>query len=346
VPDVGPFRALDDELVKVGRGCVSAKARLLAENIRHQFCMRRKGTMAAVYQAGETEVITPTRYGTKPHEWRYPPGYNTRWIRVSVLTLGATTSSTKTDESRLNASTTTDAGGDFAHVAFAAAPTTTLSAQVLLPFTKILQVDAIFDGGASEDVIVTQGGDSARTLVRILAVVIEEMPAPSIDTTVDTWALPETQWTPGTDIIDTEYDDLPVAMQTLRRQHKKVLFSLNKECITTSTAFVDLVAGRDGGGGVLRFDIATSVNRPETSGVAVTCRVFAEDTVATNGTVRFAFSGGNIDVINITNTGPAWYGATGTIAELTDTLSIQGDQAAAGTLTVYAVEVLEDAEAA
>lgn len=347
--DIVPFRALDTELVKVGRGCVSAKARLLAENLRHQFCWRRKCGMAAVYQAGETEVVTPTRYtgGSTPYVWRYPPGYNTRWVRVSVLTLGATTPSpwTDTDRSRLTTSTSTDAGGDFGFASVAANPTTTLSAQNLQADRKILQVDAIFDGGASEDVTVDQGGDLARTLVRVLAVVVEEMPVPSIDVTVDTWALPETQWTPGTDIIDTEYDDLPVAMQTLRMRHKKVLWSLGKEIITTRTDQHDAIAGRDGAGGILRYDIETSVNLPETSGVSVTCRVLAEDSAVNNGQVKFVFSGGTLTINNVTTGGPAWYGVTGTIAELTDTLSFQLDQTGAGTLTIYQAEVLEDEDA-
>lgn len=336
--EVGPFRALDDELVKVGRACVSAKARLVAEDITHQLCWRRKGTMAACYQVDEGEVSTPTRYGTIPHVWRYTAGYNTRWLRVQVLTLGATTTSTKTDESRLAASTSTEAASDFAHVAFAAAPTSTLAPLDLQRHVHPMMA-VTPDGG--EDVTVTQGGDSARTLVRVLSVAVEEMPVPTVDPTVDTWALLDAQWTPGTDIIDTEYDDLPLAAQTLRQKHKKVLWTLGKEMRITNTAFVDLVAGRDGLGGILRYDLDTSVNRPETSGTAVTCRVYAEDTVATNGTVRFAFSGGNVDVVNITNTGPAWYSATGTIAKGAETLSIQGKNTAAGTLTVYAAEVIE-----
>ncbi len=345
--DVLPFRALDDELVKVGRGCISPKARLLAENIRHQFCHRRKGTMAAVYQCGETEVVTPTRHaaGSWEHEWRYLTGYNTRWVRVQVLTLGATSPTpwVATDESRLSCQTSTDAGGDFGHATVHAAPTTTLSTQALLHDSKILEVTE----NSLEDVTVKQGADLASTLVRILAVVVEEMPVPTVDAAVDTWALPETQWTPGTDIIDTEYDDIPIAMQTLRRHHKKLLWSLGKEVITTRTDQHDAIAGRDGSGNIHRFDLDTSVNRPQTTGTAVTVRVLAEDSVVNNGQVRFVFSGSTLSITNITTGGPAWYVLTGSsIVKGAETLSFQLDQTGAGTLTVYQAEVYEDVEAA
>ncbi len=315
LPVTDVYRALDDELVKVGRGCVSAKALYLCDNFHHQMVKRRRCGMVVAYQVDEAEVATPTRdtASTADHLWRYLPAYGCRWMRIHVLTLGGTYSTTATDQARLVGSTTTDAGGDFAECAYADAPTATLATRSLGLYAKQLQVSPI---SALETVTVSQGGDVARTQVRILSVAVEDLPDPTIDPGVDLWAQDPAKWVSGTDIIDTEYDDIPLACtHTLRRYHKKVLWYCGKEIRATNTAFVDLVAGRDGAGGILRYDIESSVNRPQTPYIAVTVRVFAEDSVALNGTVRFAFQFGNIDVPNITNGGPAWYTATGTIAK-------------------------------
>lgn len=337
------FRAMDFENVKVGRACTSPKAHAIADNFHHQQQWRRKLGHVGAYQVDESEVSSPSRYAasTADYTWRYLPSYGCRYVRVGVLTLGATgpTPTVATQQALLNASSTTDAGADFAHVAQQAAPAGTLDVQALNYYSKILQVAPGSGAPAYEDVIITQGADVANTKVRILSLAMEEFPLATIDPTVDTWAINKANYTPGDDIIDTEYDDLPIACQILRRTHKKA-FSLCKEMQTNSAAFVDLVT--KSGANLLQYDLDLSVNLPETANTAVQVRALASST-DTAGTVRFAFGGTNLD-LTINNAAPTWFATTGTITKGTDTVSFQGKDDA-GTLVVYQLEVYETNEA-
>lgn len=336
-------RGIDSELVKVGRPCVQPRALELADAIHHQLQRRRKCGLAKAYQVDQSEVATPTRDTTASipaHAWRVLTGPNTRYVRVDVLTLGAVVAS---GTPFLTLLSTTDATGmQFARVADAAAPGSTLADAALQQHSAVVEVTP----NTLEDVTVEQ--NSATSQVRILSAVLHEHPIGTVDTADDPIAIQVNQFNPGEHVVDVENEDLPLGLASLRRYHKKILHSDAGEVQATAVGAanrIDLttrVAGNPPAD-LQQWDVYPSVNLPQTVGNAVTCAVLAR-TSASTGTVRFAFGGANVDVGAIGAL--AVYSASGSCAKGSDTLSYQAYLAAAGTLFVYGRWCWETVEAA
>lgn len=336
-------RGIDFEYVKVGRPCIQPRGLEIADMVHHIVQMRRKRGMSAVYQVDQGEVATPTRdsSGSIPaHSWRYLTGPNTRYVRCDVLTLGAVSGS---GDPYLTLQSSTDGTGQsFAWVVDAAAPGGVIADDVLQLHSAIVEVSP----STLETISVQQ--NNTTSLVRILSAVVHEHPIGSVDTTDDAVAIALNNYSAGTNIIYTEYDDLPVGVQSMRRYGKKLLFSSAKEWTTTATPstsredFTSRVAGNPPAT-LHQWDIYPSVNLPETAAVAATAVVLAKAS-ASSGNVRFDLGSTDIDVTAITALG--LYSQTGTLAKSSDTLSLQGWSNAAATLTVYGAWLWEDEEAA
>lgn len=340
-------QGLDFDLVKVGRPCTQPRALALADLIHHQVQYRRKGWAVTAYQVDSNEVATPSRDvtgGVPGHRTRFLTGRNTRFVRVHVLTLGGSNvSSTPTDQSLILTSTTDSTGVTFAEVSQVPAPSSTIDPSTLQGWEATVEVSA-----NTVEILSVEQTNSSNP-VRVLSVSVEEMACPSVDTADDAVSLNLDEFAPGTDIIDTEYDDLPTALQSLRRFHKKILFHSGIELQTTANGAanrMDFYTRSTGSppASLLQWDVYPSVNLPETSGIAVTCAVLATASAST-ATVRFAFGSGDIDVSVPSASGLDWFTNTGSISKSSDTLSLQGYNGAAATLTVYAAVVTEDSEA-
>lgn len=336
-------RGIDFDMVRVGEPCIQPRALAVADLIHHQAQRRRITGHAVAYQPGDAELATPNRVGSATipcHAFRYLVGPNTRFVRVSIWTLGAAGS---VGTQFLTVTTTTDgAGVTTGRVVDAAAPGTTVDADVLQVFSVHVEVTP----GTLETVTIVQ--NSVTHTVRILSVIVTELPIAMVDSMADAVYINLDNFEPGTQIVDTENDDLVLGQNLLRRRHKKLLHSDAREAAITD---VGVANRRDIGTWVsgnppaerLQWGIYPSVNLPETATVAVTCVVLGRATAGT-GSVQFSFSGGSATVINIGALG--LYAVAGTIAKGSDTVSVEPYISVAGTLFVYGYWVYENVEAA
>lgn len=338
-------RGIDFDPVKVGRPCIQPRALEVIDAIHHHVQWRRMTGGCVAYQAGAAELTTPTRLGTATipnHGFYHLVSPNARFIRVTVWTAGATGSGAA--DPYLTCTTTTDGtGAVFARVPHAGAPGASFTDDAVQVHSATVEVTP----GSLEAVTLVQ--NSTSDAVRIISAVVREVPIGTVDPDgADALYINPDNFEPGTHIIDTENDDLPLGMNLLRRQGKKLLHSDNVEARITDVGVAnrrDILSWSTGAppADPANWNIYPSVNLPETSGVAVTCYVLGRATAGV-GTLRFAFSGGNIDVGAI---GPLGiYTGTGSIAKVSDTLSKQGYISVAGTFYHYASFVVEDREAA
>lgn len=327
------FTGIDFEPCKVGRPVISARAYQIADGVHHMLQVRRKCGLTAVYQ-----VDVPSTRGAaagEQHRWDYLTGYHTRWIRVDVTTLGGV-ASTSTAAGLILTTTTDPVGVYMAPVVDAAAPGATLDEDVVQTWSAVIQVAP----NAVETVDVDQV--SVTDLVRILGISITEMPLYQIDTATDAAAVALNQFASGEEIIATEYDDLCLGVQNTRRFHKKILFQSCKQLATNNELVGNIEDLHTKSiANLLQFDYFTSVSLPELvdPSVNVAAYVYAQTTGGGTGTVRFACTGGNIDIAGIGALGN--YAATGTVNRGQGTVSLQGYVSAPGTLTVYSAVLLE-----
>lgn len=337
-------RGIDMEMVKVGRPCIQPRALAVADAVHHMAQRRRITGHATAYQPGDGELATPTRVGsaTVPSiGFRHLTGPNSRYIRVSVWTLGAVAAS---GTAFLTVTTTTDGTGvTSARAPDAAAPGTTIDTNVVQCFHfPAVEVTP----NSVEDIAIVQ--NSSSSLVRILSAVVYEVPIGMVDSTADAIYVNLDNYEPGTQIIDTENDDLVLVPNLLRRNHKKLLYSDAREAQVTDVGVAnrrDITTWVSGNPPASRaqWRVFPSVNLPETSGVSVTCVVLGRATAGT-GSVQFSFGGGT----NITPGGIGALGiatATGSITEVTETVSVEPYISVAGTFFVYGTWVYENLEA-
>lgn len=338
-------RGIDNEMVKVGRPCIEPRALAVADLVHHQVQRRRMMGHCVAYQPGDAELTTPTLIGsaTVPsHTFRHYAGPNARFVRVTIWTLGAVTG---TGTPFLTVKTTTDATGvTTARVSDADAPGTSINVAELGVYTATVEITP----NQVEDVTIVQ--NHTTSLVRILSAIVTEMPIGEIDTTADSIYINLDNYEAGTPIIDTENDDLVLAQNLLRRQHKKLLFSDAREAQVTDVGAAnqrDILTWVSGNPPASRgqWNLYPSVNLPETSGVSVTVVSLIRATAGT-GTVQFSFSGGSQTVTRTAAAGLGVATATTTCAKSSDTLSIEVYGSDAGTVYYYGGWVYENWEAA
>lgn len=352
VPDL--VTGLDAELYKVGRPVVGPQATNLIDHIHHQFCWNRKARFSWSAQWGLGEIGTPTRGVTadEDYEWRYTSGYNTRFLTVTAVTAGKTTGST--NDAGLTVDTTTTVGAQtFARVPNFAALGADPNVAFQIHRWVIPVAGNTLETVAIDQLVTTQ-------LTRIVALRVEELPISVIDTAVDAWAGDLNQFAAATDIVEgtpgvapaasTAVSTLPVLCQTLRRFHKQVIFSSAQQVSTAVVAvgnIVDLFTKAVPGTRRIDWDIPACVVLPQTAepARAVVCRVLAKKVGgAAGGVVRFAFTGGNVDVA-VALGAAAWTQTAGVCNKATELLSVQGYNTDAGTLTLYNATVEETVEA-
>lgn len=339
-------RGIDFDPVKVGRPCIQPRALEIVDLIHHMVQRRRVTGGAVMYQIGAGELTTPTRLGTATvsnHAFIHLASPNARFIRVTVWTLGSTGSGAA--DPYLTCTTTTDAVGQvFARVPHAAAPGASFTDAALQPHSATVQITP----GGLEQVTLVQ--NSTSDSVRIVSAIVRELPIDTVDPDgADAHFLNPDNFEPGTQIIDTENDDLALGIALVRRQHKKLLYSDAVAAEITDVGVAnrrDLLTRSTGNppADPAYWNVYPSVNLPETATVGVTCYVLGRATAGT-ATLRFAFSGGsNIDVGGIGAL--ALYTAAGSITKVADTLSTQGYLSVAGTFYHYGSWCYENWEAA
>lgn len=337
---------IDFDPTKVGRPVIQPRALELVNLIHHHVQRRRMTGGAVAYQANSGELSAPSRIGSATvsnHQFVHFAGPNARWIRVTVWTLGAAGSGAA--DPYITCTTTTDAVGvTFAHVAHAAAPGASLTDDAVGVHSATVQVTP------NQQETVTLVQNNASDSVRILSAVVREVPISEVvtDGVADALYINPDNFEPGTSIVDTENDDLPLGVAILRRQHKKLLHS---DCVAAQTTDVGAANQRD----ILTWssgnppadkgmwNIYPSVILPETAAVSVTCVVLGRATAGT-GTVNFAFNGGAISVgaIGALNL----YTNTGTCAKGSDNLYVTQYGSDPGTVYTYGRWVYENWEAA
>ena len=339
---VAPY-PLDTEVVKVARACVSAKAMVPANLIHHMWGRRRKRAFATAYQIGDLEIEQCNRNATTDYQWRYVVGYNTTYVRVSVITLGVKPGTGVSEG--LRCTTTTDAIETFAWPVEQPVGVFTFNANCLEEWHVIKSVTP----GGVETITISQLGATPDGKVAIVAIYIEELSCLTLPTTAN-GVLDLRGYGAGTDIIDTEYQTLFTGQRALRRYHKKVLWQLGKKLTTSvlnEASRVCLVTGTQWDSGYpLQWNVYPSpvlpdlVTRPATP---VTAYVYASATVEAR--VRFEFPGGEFHTAAITGIG--WYSVSDAAVVATggwDFFSFQGYNTKAGTLTVWNAVLVEAAE--
>lgn len=328
---------LDDDVCKVGRSVISSKAKTIADAIHHEVCFRRQRGMLCCYQTDQYDT-------SRTHRWRYVTGPNADWIWIKALTLGTVTNQTY---GSLIATTTTDGPENFAHERAAPNPTATLAPEYLSHNTT---VQGINDGCNVEDITITREVAYPATAVRILALSCDECSAGEVFTSgamQDDVYVDSALYRPSRDIDQDDYDDLALGVEYMRRRHKKILHSTCKVLTTTANApnYQDMYTGSIGNppGSQLRYDVYPSVNRPETTNVAFTARVYATDSGGAGGAVAVTSS---IGTYTVAVGAAGFYTITGFVAKGSDYVTVWGYASATNTLTLESVVVYDATEAA
>lgn len=354
-PDL--VHGLDDELYKVGRPVVGRVIYAILDHVHHQFCWVRKAHFGWSAQWGLGEIGTPTRGVTasEDYEWRYTSGLNSRFLNVTAVTVGKVTGGS--NDSGLTVATTTTAAQTFAQVPQSAALGADPDTGLFQEHRWVIPITANNGETVAIDQLIT------AECVRIVALNVEELPVSVIDTAVDAWAGVLDQYAPALDIVEgaagasggaavppaasSNVATLPVLCQTLRRFHKQVIFSSAQQVSTAVVGVanrVDLFTKQVPATRMRQWDLPESVTRPESASRSITCRVLAKSSAA-GGIVRFHFGGGvDIDVA-VAAGASAWTQATGSPGKTGETVSVQGYQNGAGTLTLFNAIVEEDIEA-
>lgn len=338
-PDVP--NGIDFELTQTGQPVRRALMEGFAQIIAHQWARRLVTPGLCAYQRDQYDTTRGHPAAGDGHTWFVPIGPATRWVRVEALVMGAIASA---GTAQLVCTSDTDATGVLMD-AIDDAPAV-FPGRVSYHIVEYLEVTP----NTVEGIYIDQ--TDASSLVRILSLGVFPIPKPSLDVVEDVvggdFVGFDASLFPAGENIVTENLVLAqslLAINRLRRLHKKVLFSNRKEHNCTAAAYIDLI----GGANRVQDDYDPSVTLPQTADPAcsVTLDVLA---VASGGggptgNVRLRNNAGVAITAAITGT-LGIFSATASVARAASTWSYEARMTGTATnLRVLGSTAVEDAEA-
>lgn len=333
---------LDFDLTWVGAPVRRSLVELLGQAIGAQHLWRRRLPGQVVYQRDQSIITRGTVGSSDAHTWAWHVGPVTRAIRFAVLCFGATGGSPAVPGNLLVRTS---------------APAATTNLDMVNPagsntfFEDVSLHQAIVAVTPDTDQVVTLEMTDATNVVRILAAVVEELPISRWDISQDTYGgvflgVNPYLYPSGQGIIDPDYDDLCLAVNNLRRTHKKILHhdDKHKQITTVSSTFEDLYTRSTGAppGAPLEWEYYAGPNLPETADPSLGVKVLVLGSAtggAATGTVRLRDGSGNTVDVALNGT-LAVRNATGSIDRDSGVFTLSGQVTAGVTrIDVYAITV-------
>lgn len=329
----------NDELVKVGRVVRQSKMLPIAKIVHHMLMWRMKNIGGAVYLRDQWEVTRGLPGAADDHTVYYRTSPTARCVRISILTLGATAGS---GDPQLQVDFSSPASTVYSEVI------NDTAAATFPTFITEHTVKGLVNPDTLETITISQV--ASTTVVRILAINVQEMPRDQMNTAQDTsggvfLGIDSNLYQPGTDIIDTDIAPGVLAENTLRRLWKKVLFSNMKHLSTDAGAYECMVC--KAGGNLLRWNYYPSVCLPETADPAnsITLAVLGVPTSGTGDVRLLTAAGGSINV-NFPAAPLQIRTQTTALPRAADTWALQGQATGGATaMDIYGAMAFEGTEA-
>lgn len=292
---------IDFALTQTGQPVRRALLEGFAQIIAHQWARRQAYPGLCVYQRDQSNTSRGIGATGDGWTWSYLCAPTTRWVRVVVIAVGATSAS---GVPQLICSSLADAGGELMDAVVDGAAN--FPANASLHTLARLEVTP----GSVETITVEQNNGSS--FVRVLAIGVYPIPRPGLDVVEDETVAGGGEFVgfdpylfPAGENIVTENLVLAQALlaaNRLRRMYRHPLFTARKEKNCTSAAFEDLV----GGANRVQKDYMPMVTLPETADPAVSVKLYvlavASGGGAPTGSVRLRNNAGQAITCAITGT--------------------------------------------